>query len=354
MSLINDMLRDLDARRVHTTAGNQAALRSANIRIAGATHPGIASLPAGLLLLAALAFTAPLVTDYLEVFDWAGSGDPAVTQSIALPAPIKHKTARRARPEAAGTPPDTVRAQAPRTTMPLPATPDNGSPAVTEDNPVTPSAPAGNGADEQNTGNIILRRHGAGHEYGLAARAAASGNDQEAIRQLEQLLAADSGHEKATLLLASLYIQQQQIAQAESLLSDALARRPRHVPYARLLANLLAADNRHEEAITHLVTALPGATQDASYHALLAGLYQHTGDPAMAAGYFTRALSLSPDHGEWWMGLGISQEQSGDRAAAYKAYNRALEFRLAASLRDYISERLRLLTRNVATGSTTG
>ena len=353
MSLINDMLRDLDARRVHTTAGNQAALPAASFG-ARATRPGIPGPVTGLLLLFAAAFTVPLVTDYLGVFDWTGPGASPVPRSITLPAPEPRKTTRRARTGTAGTRPDTARPQAPPVDEPQPATTDNGSPALAEENPVTPSATATRAADEQDTGTIILRRHDAGHGYRLAASAAASGNVPEAIRRLEQLLATDTGHEKATLLLASLYIQRQQLAQAESLLTGALARNPLHVPYARLLANLLAADNRHDEAIMHLLSALPGATRDAGYHALLAGLYQHTGEPATAAGYFTRALAISPEHGEWWMGLGISQEQAGDRAAAYKAYNRALEIPLAASLRDYISERQRLQTRKVATGSTTG
>ena len=83
-------------------------------------------------------------------------------------------------------------------------------------------------------------------------------------------------------------------------------------PLAKLYAQLLVAQQRDREAIDLLQRALPGAAQDAEYHALLAGVYQaDRARQPQPSSTIKQRWRLSPDHGEWWMGLGISQEQAG-------------------------------------------
>jgi len=365
MSLINDMLRDLDARRAHPAAGNLAALPAASIGAAGAgmERQGMARLFAGLVMLTVIAIGAPLVTDYLGLFDWGGPGGPVVTQTITLPTLAKNQPDRQARamPLHTRATPHLIASQTPENTPSQPGTAGNAEPAHVTEDPVTHVAedtvidtaltadiPTG----DQGTPEIVVRRHGPGHEYRLAASAAAAGNELEAIDQLKDILARASDYHQARLLLARLYIRQQQNSDAEILLQDGLASYPLYAPYARLLAHLLVTDKRHDEAIARLESALPGALRDADYQALLAGLYQRSGKPAAAVQHYTRALELSPQQGEWWMGLGISQEQSGNRDAARTAYRRAMQFRLDAALQDYIGKRLRQLSQQVPAAMT--
>ncbi|MGB5258890.1 MAG: tetratricopeptide repeat protein, partial [Gammaproteobacteria bacterium] len=237
----------------------------------------------------------------------------------------------------ASAPADTVR-QADAPDVPVPPAASKQAVAQTA---AVDSTPAG----DETVQDIIMLRHGTGYEYRLAASAVAAGNVQEAMGLLENILAQKDDHHQARLLLARLYLRQGQPGQAEALLQDGLATFPLQVPYARLLANMLVTFERYDEAIAHLLTVLPGAAQDPDYHALLAGLYQRNDEPAIAVSHYTTALALAPDHGEWWMGLGISQEQAGNRDAAYTAYRKASQYRLDTTLQNYIAERLRLLTQ---------
>lgn len=205
---------------------------------------------------------------------------------------------------------------------------------------------------DQTPSGIVLQRTPAEQTYRQAAAAAAAGNDQAAIEQLNTLLQEYVDHPQATQLLASLYIRQQQLAEAEALLEQALLRRPLHAPFARLLARLLITDQRHTAAIMRLESALPGAANDADYQALLAGLYQRTDRPADAVRHYAAALQLDAEQGEWWLGLGLSQQQLGNREAALGAYRRALQFPLDASLRDYVGERLQQLMQTGAADAT--
>lgn len=358
MSLINDMLRDLDARRAHPAADNLAALSAAGIGTApDALRRTGAWLPAGLVMLAALAIAVPLLTDHLELFDWDDPGGPVVTRTITLPARAKNEPvypSETRKPNSHATPavPHLAAAQVPAESLSTFGAPDDTVPPDKPEGTVIQAESISTPPGDQTTQDIIVVRHGAGYEYRLAAGEAAAGNDRDAIRRLQDLLASNTEHHGAKLLLASLYIRQQQPANAEALLEDALARHPLHAPYARLLAQLLVADKRHDEAIARLESALPGALRDADYQALLAGLYQRSGKPAAAVQHYTRALELSPRQGEWWMGLGISQEQDGNRDAAQTAYRKALQFRLDATLRDYIDQRLRQLMQQAPTGMT--
>jgi Flp pilus assembly protein TadD len=201
--------------------------------------------------------------------------------------------------------------------------------------------------DTQTQSSITLRTPDPKQQLALdfrqAANIAVAGQDITAINMLENILASDSSHHQARLLLASLYIRQQRNMNAESVLTAGLERFPQHAPYAHLQAQLLVSRERFTEAITLLNTALPGATSDAGYHALLAGLLQRTGKPANAARHYTTALRLAPGHGEWWMGLGISQEQAGNHIAAQTAYQQALQHPLKSTLLKYINHRMQQL-----------
>ncbi|NNJ93497.1 MAG: tetratricopeptide repeat protein [Halobacteria archaeon] len=357
MSLINDMLRDLDARRAHPAAGNLAALPAASIGAAGTgmVRQGVARLFAGLVVLTVIAIGAPLVTDHLGLFDWGGPGGPVVMQTITLPTLVKKQPDRQARAMQlhTRTTPYPGASQTSEDTPGRHGTAGNAEPAhVTEDTAIDTATTAGIPAGDQGTPEIVVRRHGPGHEYRLAASAAAAGNELGAIDQLKDILAQAGDHHRARLLLARLYIRQQQNSDAEILLQDGLASHPLYAPYARLLAHLLVTDKRHDEAIARLESALPGALRDADYQALLAGLYQRSGKPAAAVQHYTRALELSPQQGEWWMGLGISQEQSGNLDAARTAYREALKLRLDAALQDYIGKRLRRLSQQAPAAMT--
>jgi MSHA biogenesis protein MshN len=305
MSLINDMLRDLDRRNQQPAVlGNTGALQ--------AQAPG--NLPPETYITHELRLP-DIEANMTQVAD-AGTPATRAEGTTGVPA-ITGRDSDSRQPR--------TRAEKPVATRPaLPA----GEPVV-EDTAHIVVTPRPLSAEQQ-----------LAHDFHAAASAVSAGNHIEAERLLEDLLARDNGQHQARLLLAGLYMQQQRNSRAESVLASGLLHYPQHAPYARLYAQLLATQARDSEAINILRGALPAAGEDAEYHALLAGLYQRSGKPEAAADSYRGALRLAPAHGEWWMGLGISSEQAGDVDTATTAYRQALHYPLTATLQQYVQQRL--------------
>ncbi|MDH5514673.1 MAG: tetratricopeptide repeat protein [Gammaproteobacteria bacterium] len=352
MSLINDMLKDLDARRTQPAFANLAALPGADnsYEVFKIPRNGLIWAVAAMFLLGTIAVTAPLLADYFA--------DATASTRVVNSAPLADNTIIPLKlPDEVRVSTDTVisTANQPVSVSPPPVMDAASSrsiavPAHREE----PRAPEEAVAVSSITVNPSPGSRPGNRDYHMANRAAAAGNDLLAIRTLEQLLLDNSDHHDARLLLASLYIRRQQHARAESLLVHGLSLHPDHSGSARLLARLLVSRGQHTEAIVRLEAALAGASRDAEYHALLAGLYQHSGNPAGAERHYTEALTLNPGRGEWWMGLGISREQTGNASAAGAAYRKALEYPLDTALHDYINTRLQLITRNDPSGRVAG
>lgn len=340
MSLINDMLNDLNARHTHTSEINESALLGMGLSVAansGARYYRLLVATATGLLVAAFMVWLTLV----EVFSLPGiqmtSPDVFETRPLAIPPVAKKRN--RPKPAKQSEPVDSTHPVLQSATLhPVTIKRDNSSkPAAQQD--TTPQK------NINITERALSKEQHTQQAFQGAVRTVRSGNINAAIPELEQLLDIDSHHHQARLLLASLYIQQERLVRSKEILATGLKDNPGHAPLAKLYAQLLVAQSRDREAISHLQRALPDASEDAEYHALLAGIYQRTGETLTAAQYYQAALDLSPEHGEWWMGLGISQEQAGSTKAALASYRRALKYPLTAVLQEYITTRLESLSQ---------
>ncbi len=177
-----------------------------------------------------------------------------------------------------------------------------------------------------------------GYDYLLAERHA------EAEQALRRALAADAGHAQAREMLVGQLLRRGELAEAGELLREGLGLAPRNARFAKLYARLLVEQNAVPTAIHILRSALPPMAQDPEYHALLAALYQRQGDHRAAAGLYRDLVKLRGDVAVWWVGLGVSLESLGKPAEARLAYAQAGRLpRLDAALRQYVKTRLRAL-----------
>ena len=168
--------------------------------------------------------------------------------------------------------------------------------------------------------------------------AAAEQNFRLALKLRPQL-------QEARLQLVAVLQKQAKHEAARQALQQALALTPGNPDLRKVYARSLLDDRQPLAASDVLKTApVPSVTEDLEYHALLAAVLQESGQFAEAAGLYAQLVQIRPRAGLWWMGLGISLEQTGRFDAAREAYQNALQSAgLRPDLHDYINSRLQAL-----------
>lgn len=340
MSLINQMLRDLESRDADKldAVGVDGLAWSAH----GAPPATRRRLARGLGLFLLLGAGGLLAWQgIVHRGEMAPPGAPVpdtIAAAPATPAPVTPVAASPVDPPASPAP---AHAAVP-TTRPAPA----GSRRVPA-SPKQAAAPAAPPAGEVRIVKQARPLSGAeraarfyqqGYDYLLAERHA------EAEQALRRALAADAGHAQAREMLVGQLLRRGELAEAGELLREGLGLAPRNARFAKLYARLLVEQNAVPTAIHILRSALPPMAQDPEYHALLAALYQRQGEHRAAAGLYRDLVKLRGDVAVWWVGLGVSLESLGKPAEARLAYTQAGRLpRLDAALRQYVKTRLRAL-----------
>lgn len=160
-------------------------------------------------------------------------------------------------------------------------------------------------------------------QYRLAATSLQQNRVSEAENQLRAALAAQPAHVKARELLAGLALQGGRWREAQSLLEQGVAQHPQHYPFAQLLARSYVDRGQDLKALSLLEKSRDAAGTDAEYFAFLATLYQRAGRHGDAVKSFTEAVTLRPQDGRWWLGFAISLEATEQWKASGEAYQRA-------------------------------
>ncbi len=378
MSVINQMLRDLDARDAsdQERAGLPPRLR---------TLPPVARAgkrPWGLLVLgiAIGAAVAGVVFSLLPGDDRVAPMPPAVPPAPTFaPAPasviddgaMKLSTVIRnaepaappgeaarasapppAKPAAADKPPvanvpepskvpaaagKTVPAPAPASASARPSRP---STAATK--PVAPLAEAGPDAQIDKRPKGGQAREMADAEYRRGMQAAKQGDPGAAVAAFQRALARDPGFAKARQALLATLVGGRQWAEARQVAEAGLALDPAQSGWAVILARLQFEQGEADAAIGTLERHAAHAGGDADYQGLFAYLLQRQQRPAEAAERFRAGLALRPGEGRWWFGLGLALENSGKPAEAKEAYAKAKDIgSLPADMTAVIEQKLR-------------
>lgn len=265
-----------------------------------------------------------------------GAGNPATASGQPPEAPDNHETLARAS------------ATEPVTEQPgQDKTPAEGDPArTTEDDSAPPEprsdtpVPASSGGAREpapqtasaGEGEIVIRRSGGANEpdesgderLAAAKRALGRGQRALAVSQLGDLLESAPDNLDARLLLARLYIEDGRTRAAEVLLDAGLDRQPDEPGLAFLLGRLLLEQGRLSEAGLVLDEHAPPVAENPDYHLLLALTHRQAGDHDAAIAAYRAVTEASPGMGAAWVGLGVSLEATGDSQGARAAYRKAV------------------------------
>jgi len=148
-------------------------------------------------------------------------------------------------------------------------------------------------------------------------------NHVQAQEELRNALMLMPSHNKSRELLAGIYIKNSRIVEARTLLQYGMRISPTHTIFAKLYARILMDQNDNITAISVLLRNPPSQRADVDYHALLAALYQKNDQHHKAATLYSQLLKLRETNGVWWLGMAISLEALGNQSQAKLAYEKA-------------------------------
>jgi len=169
--------------------------------------------------------------------------------------------------------------------------------------------------------------------------------DNVAAQQaLLQVLVNDPLDVSSRKQLAALYYGENQLNAARDVLQQGITLMPTNADLRLLAARVAQAMGDKQAALQSLQAITPSAVNNLDFYAMRAALAQQLGQAA-EAGYSYQALTRAqPMVGRWWLGLAISQEQRSLMSDAKQAYRRALlDNQLSAASRRFAQQRIQHL-----------
>jgi MSHA biogenesis protein MshN len=385
MSIINQMLQDLDKRRaineVMPEAVRPLPAAPRNVLPASAWLWGGIAL---LIIAAGIAYLtwtlrSPSSNAALVVAQAAPLNTP-IHPVVTPPEPAKAQPSVNASAEATLPQSSPVAEMA---TVPTPTRPESKKPIIAADEPRTPAlqrplsmeaeqgvvhaetepalaaaparatvtqaerigkSPSPSDARIEKKMRASTPRERAEADYQRGVNLLNNGRGPEAITAFTAALREDGAYDAARPALASLLIEQRQLDEAQSVLQEGLAHELKQPALAVMLARLQVERGDPQAAANTLAGALPAATNKAEYRALYAAILQRAGRPEEATEHYVAALKLAPGNGVWWMGLAISLEAEGRMSEAREAFQSAkASGSLSSEVAAYVEQRLRQL-----------
>ncbi|NBB91652.1 MAG: tetratricopeptide repeat protein [Gammaproteobacteria bacterium] len=347
MSLINDVLRDLEQRKApedgiaatttrHPSQPAQRRARQWPLWLLAALALGVIlhlSLAGGVKAPeepeagTLTARAAPEGETPLARAEESGSDRQSSSRTPAEPEPLES-------PEPAGTALPAIAARSPLETREeidrseTPPRQDEGSTASGTAN-AAPIAPAAASPEASAEASISIRRADGDDTEAdpllAVRRMLARGQFQRAESRLRQLVDERPELTEAYELLAGTLVRGRRRDAAARVLERGLDRVQEPAVLAALLGRLLLEDGQLARARNVLQTHAPVLSANADYHLLLAAAHRRSGDHEAAAERYRALTEAFPASSAAWIGLGASLESLDRPDQAAEAYERALD-----------------------------
>lgn len=358
MSVINQMLRDLDAREAsqQERAGLPPKLRTLPPALVNRS-------PALRLLVLGMVLGGVIVGVVVGWLIKPNSATP-VPASIPAPAPVAAVAPAPIPSSAAKAPLDTgemklstllattqkVPSPPREPKEPLAATEKPVEKAVIKGEPKLVPTPKETAQRPQPSADAQIDKRPQGgqgktlaeDEYRKGMQAVKRGDSATAEPVFRHALELDPGMAKARQALLSVLVGGRRWSEAQQTAQEGLAIDPAQTGWATILARLQFEQGNAAAAVDTLQRHAAYAGSDADYQGLFAYLLQKQQRPAEAADRFKIALGLRPSEGRWWYGLGLALEGAGRPAEAREAYGKAREIgNLPSDMQSVLEQKLR-------------
>ena len=162
-------------------------------------------------------------------------------------------------------------------------------------------------------------------DYQAAAQLYRQGRISEAESKLQLVLQHSPQHQPSRDMLIDLSLSQNRISQAQQLLRLSVAEYPQQTRYALTLARLFLEQHQSKEALSLLQENYIHGKDQAEYLAFLGMVHFEQKQYTSAVTHYQAALNLKNTEGRWWLGLGLAQESLRNAQGAVSAFRRAME-----------------------------
>ncbi|MDP2282598.1 MAG: hypothetical protein Q8L06_00555 [Pseudohongiella sp.] len=177
----------------------------------------------------------------------------------------------------------------------------------------------------------------------------ASGQQLTALQTLDRFAFENPQAHYSRETMVKLLIQMGETERAMQAAELGLAIQPGSVVYRKLKARLLLAANTPVEAVDLLAVASPAVSADTEYHDLLASAYLAARQYEGAVGSYQALLQQNSNEARWWYGLAASLDALGRSTDAVAAYEQALKLpALSEALRQASLQRVQAFRQNAA------
>lgn len=170
----------------------------------------------------------------------------------------------------------------------------------------------------------------------------ASGNQNEmAMQQLREFVNANPNAHNSREAMIKLALQKGDSATAEQLLQNGFSLDVNRAGYRKLRARMMLGAGQAEQAMQLLSVNIPTIQDDVEYHDILATAYLSVQDYDKAALSYEALVQQNRGEGRWWYGLASAWDSLGRTRDAGLAYQEALKLaNLSAALRQRSQQRV--------------
>ncbi|MDP2154586.1 MAG: tetratricopeptide repeat protein [Sulfuricella sp.] len=370
MSLINQMLQELEQ---HRGGDSRRDALPRQVRAVSATElmPGKGRL--WLLLTAAAVLAA--VAGGMVLYGPRWGGGPVVKQPAPMPpapmaiqpapppavelqlSPALTEASQPPAPAAVPPPPAPASPQA-KAEPPAPATPAaerEGMPPAERDKTPAQQPRIERGGEArgraaalagQKMVKQVTPQQQAEFHYQKALELLQQGRLSEAEASLGETLRLEPRHQAARQVWVGLLLEQKRYAPAEQSLREGLELAPDQAGFAMALARLQVERGNDRAAVETLRRSLVKTSDNADLRGFFALLLQRAGRHGEAIGHFKEALKISPESGNWWVGLGISCQEEKRLEEAESAFKRAILIEgLSPELQSFADQQIKAIQR---------
>lgn len=339
MSLINQVLKDLDQQRGPADGLQVAALQG--IGLVQGKQTRWPTIVTGSVLLLALA----LAGFVLIKFSGNETGADAGVNVAALVATDVNTSTSPS--ETLEVVPETRTATVPAVAIERPEPPSSTSTTAPKEEIAEAPQLASSPPKPMKTLSV---RQQAEHTFAAAQQAMNRGDNVRAERLFQEALEYYPRLADARLQLAAIFIDRNDTARTKHVLNEGLLLDPTQIRLGHLYAQLLAADNDYEQALKVLSRVSDSRSPDAETLALRAALYARLNNYEDAASSYRQALNIDRGKANWWMGFGLALEQQGLYGSARDAYLKASNLPASESVNAFVHQRLQQLGKPAGDG----